>query len=1126
MLHLKFALNLEHLADEMIETISKIWTDPFQAPAIIFPDPKLEQWFRLRYTQKVGVVANLNIITLDKFLFQTLSNGDTSKKKLSADIIRNVLIAYLKNGDLKKDGLGELETYLNQISGNTDDAKLFDFANALAGLFLEYETSRPGNFISPLQNKHHEGFLEYWKQGNLRDFFSTENKVIPKEKWQQKIYTKLFHNNGCDSLLTKAFKATAERSCQQQEYLTLPYLFSQCGNSFHLDKPIFIFGLSGMGQFYRVILQEIARQQDIYAFIQNPCMEFWEDVDAPHVRKWNKNTEPPGINLPEAGENDEETHLAENENLLLKNWGRTGRENTRLWCLASDYSFDFSGNEYQPDSLLHQVQHLVAHRKNFFDENFQADNSEQEDSSLTLTAAPSALREIEALHSEVCHLLQKGVRLDEIIVISPNLDLYRSPIEQVFNAIPKDSPFYIPYSITDYPEKDSLTESAIDNLFRIHQQQYISRPEFFSLVKNPVVQASFEINPDFIDAWEQWIVNMNIYRHVDKKYEDDWTHCIHQLLLAQVSASPLSCQNGTFWPYSDIETSNVKSVQKFIECIDELNLWIHFAKEGLDDSNKNGPDQLKAKLARWVSLPAKEDSLLSEKNVWQKIQNAIDLLNFQFDAGAPYISWSIVKQTLHCACENSRSGNIRLFNGGLTFMRFAVNRTIPTKHIFFVGANANVFPGRKKQNTMDLRTQAARWPGDDSTIDRNCYTFLCQLMSAKKGFHISFINRNLQKDEELFPSAVVKDLQFFLDHSQAPHADAFKQKNIPLDETREFKDLFTPRAIRKKNNLLRLSQEDIENVFVTSKKDDVLPKEVSCTEFKKFFVDPFRFQLERAIHLPSTEDDPEKDFFEPIELKKFDQDKLLKEYVYAILQNDFSMYNRTEQEWILKKKLPNGVFGEIILQDCNNKATDLAISIQRGATLSNATYQKRIEHSFVNGNHAWTLGTLLDWHVSISSHEHNLFTVKSSENVGMADYIKMYLDALLLAASSTTKDIVESFHLDIYTYKNEEPARKSFSISPIDAATIIREIFNKSFVDKYQKCVPVQLLDSAKITTFADYKYSLTSSHGPWEYFKGKRLFAPEKFSGFSNEDFKTDWSNAVLGQVQLLKPIWSDDNE
>ncbi|MBR6124151.1 exodeoxyribonuclease V subunit gamma, partial [Candidatus Saccharibacteria bacterium] len=65
MLHLKFALNLENLADEMIYALGKLWTDPFDSPIVIFPDPKIEQWFRLRYIAKCGVLANLEIVTLD-----------------------------------------------------------------------------------------------------------------------------------------------------------------------------------------------------------------------------------------------------------------------------------------------------------------------------------------------------------------------------------------------------------------------------------------------------------------------------------------------------------------------------------------------------------------------------------------------------------------------------------------------------------------------------------------------------------------------------------------------------------------------------------------------------------------------------------------------------------------------------------------------------------------------------------------------------------------------------------------------------------------------------------------------------------------------------------------------------
>ena len=104
MLHLKFALNLENLADEMIDAISEKWKDPFNAPVVIFPDPKLEQWFRLRWMKKKGVLANLNKSTIDRFLFDILvgdgiSTDDSDKKvrrqKLTADMLRNVILAYL-----------------------------------------------------------------------------------------------------------------------------------------------------------------------------------------------------------------------------------------------------------------------------------------------------------------------------------------------------------------------------------------------------------------------------------------------------------------------------------------------------------------------------------------------------------------------------------------------------------------------------------------------------------------------------------------------------------------------------------------------------------------------------------------------------------------------------------------------------------------------------------------------------------------------------------------------------------------------------------------------------------------------------------------------------------------------
>lgn len=96
-LTLRFALNLENLADEMIEKISSVWKSPFDAPIVIFPDAKLEQWFRLRWLEKKGTLANFNKTSVDRFLFDILVGENDKLKKLSSDMLRNVIISYLSS---------------------------------------------------------------------------------------------------------------------------------------------------------------------------------------------------------------------------------------------------------------------------------------------------------------------------------------------------------------------------------------------------------------------------------------------------------------------------------------------------------------------------------------------------------------------------------------------------------------------------------------------------------------------------------------------------------------------------------------------------------------------------------------------------------------------------------------------------------------------------------------------------------------------------------------------------------------------------------------------------------------------------------------------------------------------
>ena len=81
-------------------------------------------------------------------------------------------------------------------------------------------------------------------------------------------------------------------------------------------------------------------------------------------------------------------------------------------------------------------------------------------------------------------------------------------------------------------------------------------------------------------------------------------------------------------------------------------------------------------------------------------------------------------------------------------------------------------------------------------------------MAARQGFFISYINKNLQKDEDFFKSSVLKNL-FETIYKLGPDDDEDKppyEELIIIDETRHWKELYTPREFRNKNNFIKLQE--------------------------------------------------------------------------------------------------------------------------------------------------------------------------------------------------------------------------------------------------------------------------------------------------------------------------------
>ena len=1233
MLHLKFSLNLEYLADELIKVIEGAWESPFQAPVVIFPDPKLEQWFRLYWVKKRGTLANLNSMMIDKFLLKILCTDDNTKKKLNADLLRNVIWAYLYGkedvnaGNVPAESVGkgnaglecaelrnyhmlgdEVVRYL-ETDGKLDEQHLFDLCGKMAALFLEYETSRPAGFIRKGgSGELAEGILDRWQQGALQDFFDGGER----EKWQRTLYSKIFHQHGNrPSLLTRAFDAMNERKNENRSqkfntiYLTIPFLFKDCTNNhdgkFHCEQfmgangplPVFIFGLTGMGQFYRVILQKFAEEHEVYAYIQNPCMEFWEDASTPYGnihRKWNSRK---GMWQGESGpipdnirdrlftsldesaipdDDDSEQGVdSTSENALLCYWGKSGRDNIKLWCQAADYDFEFAGDmdsgescAISTDTLLHKVQCMVASRKN----ELSGLASCKADDSFTLTAAPTKEREMEALHTRICHLLAEKDkdgnpvnRISDILVFSPNLDDYRTAIYQAFDqnsGAPQGkeaegTSLHIPFSIVDSPAKASLTAEALDALFDIQQTGSLSRPTFFSLIRNPVVQNTRHITDDDVSAWETWIKSTNTFRK--RAQSDDWKKNLHRILASRFGTHTIDMGESECLPYADMMSANSASLNRFADGIEELEGWIALAK---NEPAVTQPllDRIATFLNNWIAMPNPPEGFAGETIIFQNVVAALENLRIQFDAGAQNISWECISQTLRSAAQSSEYSCGNLFVNGITFSKFIPNRIIPVKHLFFIGADSASFPGTKTQNTLDLRNAVAPWPGDDSPIAKRRYAFLCQLMCTKESFHISYVNQNIVKDEDLYPSSVVNDIRNFLktairksalgEGSKLSPAEAKKlaeklwpQVNIPLDETRPYSDLFTTKEFRNKSVYREMVSrgEPAAPYNNLPEAESKYPERVSIYQLKTFLNDPLEFRVSQMMQSDEDESAPEEDAYEPIDFDRLEQSSLMKTMIATAIDESVDDLEKLRKTYALKGKIPDGAYGDKLWNVAKKRKESLLAQMdefpdspirQKGQW----TFKDKIEVPITNPDgRRWTLTGSLDWCNREQSHITSITTSSMSKNAGQktfpnSKYTSPYMAALALIAQKGSS-ATESVDISIYSTKESEPSRAKVSMTPEEAKATLSALYDKAFQQKYSKAVPIDMVDK-EVNNFTDYCKGLADA---WKYFDKRHLLDKRKDTGFDpQKDFGGEgsaWQSEAKKQKNLFRiSIGSTDNQ
>ena len=98
---------------------------------------------------------------------------------------------------------------------------------------------------------------------------------------------------------------------------------------------------------------------------------------------------------------------------------------------------------------------------------------------------------------------------------------------------------------------------------------------------------------------------------------------------------------------------------------------------------------------------------------------------------------------------------------GVTVASLQPMRPVPFRQVFVLGLGANGFPGRTSSTTLDVR--GAGWRLGDTTLPKvNRYLFLETVMSTRDRLVLSYQNRDIEKDAELFSAGIVRELEDFI----------------------------------------------------------------------------------------------------------------------------------------------------------------------------------------------------------------------------------------------------------------------------------------------------------------------------------------------------------------------------
>ena len=704
---------------------------------------------------------------------------------------------------------------------------------------------------------------------------------------------------------------------------------------------------------------------------------------------------------------------------------------------------------------------------------FSLDEEEmpQERCTVDLYAAPSKMREVERLHSDICQKIRddRACLVSDFVVFAPNIGDYANTVRRVFQ---RSAPGYpeVPFRVIGESTEKQDMPSALDLLNRIAEKGFFTRYDLLKMLKIPMFMYVHGINDDDIEAFSDAIEATNTHRGGEV---DDWQYFKKRLLSAAFSDGVVKLKDGEYQPYADMGMDAAR-IDRLTDIIDALDAWSRrFFGVDLSEKMLSG-DEILALEKILDNLFANENAYGEEKNyLYAEVKEEVGRIKRIFREGTlPALTFLLL---LKDAPNRYTSAPADVFSGGVTFLSLGIDQIVPAKYVYALRMSSENFPRTESKNEIDF-SQTHEYTHD---LDKKAFR---NLMASAGHITASFVYCDLQTEEEFFPSVVLPLAK------REEYNDKKDTFILPLDENRRIDELFTRRELLNKMRIVNIGAQNQTPPPPSEDKSQNVPK-IKTSQIKKYLENAVVYKYSQTLK-DSEEERAQENEYESIDCGGLESYGVITEMIrMAITPGEdgaFPTRETVKKEFLKKaklwKKLPRNLEEVYFDAFYEQKAESVIREIGSG-------YQKVA--AFTLPMDRWVLE--MDTSCYCKEEGTNLSFIEArNQEKGAKYYLPPYVCALAVVAGKD--DDAE------YKVALKAMGEKNFSLTSSLAKDTLNALAARMQDLGGIKYMDIELAEKGQPTlnTISALEGEI-EDHRTWKYFTDKKMLNAEKDFGYKN---------------------------